>query len=121
MTLLKSFVAIFTLIMFFCCSGQKTAGENSSNETNNDITMNTQKMMEAGFKQASIVASEEQGDCPFIMKVAGDDSVLLDPVNLDEKYMKHGKKIWVKYRGLKMMNRCDKANPVEIEEIQKRE
>ncbi len=30
------------------------------------------------------------------------DSDLLDPVNLDEKYMKHGGKIWVKYRSLRI-------------------
>jgi type III secretory pathway component EscV len=120
MALFKSFAVLLTLIIISCCSGQKTASEDSPDETNNDITMNTQKMMEAGFKQASIVASEEQSECPFIMKMAGSDSDLLDPINLDEKYMKDGGKIWVKYTSLRMQNRCDKARPVKIEEIQKR-
>jgi len=120
MALLKSFAVIFTFIIISCCSGQKTAGEDSSNQTSNDITMNTQKLMEAGFKQASIIASEEQSDCPFIMKMAGNDSDLLDPINLDEKYKQDGEKIWVKFKSLRMQNRCDKARPVQIEEIQKR-
>ena len=121
MTLLKSLAVLFSMALMSCCSGQKKAAENNAAETNNEVTMNTQKMMEAGFKQASIMASEETDDCPFIMKMAGNDSDLLDPVNLDEKYMKHDVKIWVKFRSLRMKNRCDKARPVEIEEIQKRE
>jgi hypothetical protein len=120
MTLLKSLAVIFTMVLISCCSGQKTGIENSASETNNDITMDAQKMMEAGFKQASIMASEETSACPFIMKMAGNDADLLDPINLDEKYMKQDMKIWVKYRNLRMQNRCDKARPVEIEEIQKR-
>ena len=119
MTLFKSFTAIFTLILISCCSGQKTGVESSPNETINDITMNTQKMMEAGFKQASIVASDEPGDCPYTLKLS-DGVTLLDPINLDESYKMQDAKIWVKYAGLKMMNRCKKANPVRIEEIQKR-
>ena len=82
--------------------------------------MTTQKMTEAGFAKATIVASDMEGDCPFTMSVEG-DTVLLDPINLEENYMKQGEKIWVKFTRLKMMNRCDKANPVRVEEIQKRE
>ena len=85
------------------------------------MTITNQKMMDSGFSSASIIASDVQGDCPFTMSVANGDTVLLDPINLEKDYMKQGKKIWVKFTRLKMMNRCDKANPVSIEEIQKRE
>lgn len=119
MTLLKSLAVIFSIAVISCCSGKKTATENSATETNNDITINTQKMMESGFSKASIVESKIEGDCPFTIKIEA-GGMLLDPTNLDEGFKKHNEKIWVKYAGLRMMNRCEKANPVRIEAIQKR-
>jgi hypothetical protein len=59
-------------------------------------------------------------DCSFITYVAGVDDNLFDPINLDEKHMKYAKKIWTKYRPLRMKNRCYQANPMGIEEKQKR-
>ena len=44
----------------------------------------------------------------------------LDPINITEEFKKDGEKIWIKFGGLKMMNRCEKANPISIIEIQKR-
>lgn len=77
-------------------------------------------MLKTGFIQAWIIASKETPDCPFIIKVAGIDDNLFDPINLDEKYMKYAKKIWLKYRLLRMKNRRYQANLQGIEEKQKR-
>ena len=120
MILIKSVAAIFTVVLFSCCSGNKAAADATNSTNEKEVTITTQKMMDAGFAKAAIVASDVEGDCPFTMSVDG-DTVLPDPINLEEGYMKQGKKIWVKFTRLKMMNRCDKANPVRIEEIQKRE
>ena len=49
-----------------------------------------------------------------------DGNYYLDPMNLTDEYKKHGEKVWVKYSGLRRMNRCIKANPVSINEIEKR-
>ena len=75
-------------------------------------------MMESGFSMATVVASKTEGDCPFTIKM--EDGTLFDPINLEDGFKKHDTKIWVKYSGLRMMNRCVKANPVRIDEIQKR-
>jgi hypothetical protein len=83
--------------------------------------MDTKKMMDLGYQKATTVASTVSGDCPFTLKMEGDNSYMLDPINLQEDYKQDGIKLWVKYTPLKMMNRCDKANPVNIVEIQKRE
>ncbi len=120
MTLLKSLFLVLTVVLSTSCTGKKAVADATDNETETNQTMETQKMIDAGFLRASIVASDVEGDCPFTMSVE-DNNVLLDPINLDESYKKQGKKIWVKYTGLRMMNRCEKANPVRIEEIQKRE
>ena len=45
---------------------------------------------------------------------------MLDPINLEESMKKDGLKVWVTYQGLRMMNRCEKANPVSIVEIEMR-
>jgi hypothetical protein len=67
------------------------------------------------------VTSKAEGDCPFAIMVEAEEPYYLDPINLDESYKVAGEKIWFKFRGLRMMNRCDKASPIEISEIQKRE
>lgn len=82
-------------------------------------------MKEAGFLEGVIVASSEEGDCPFTIRVLNNDSYsesyLLDPINMTDEYKSNGQKIWFTFAGLRMQNRCDKANPVNIIEIQKRE
>ena len=121
MTLLKSLVFLFAFSIMSCCSTNKTVTENDNDSTTNTVSMDTQKMMDLGYQKATTVASSLAGDCPFTLQIEGDNSYLLDPVNLEEGYKVNGIKVWVKYTPLKMMNRCDKANPVNIVEIQKRE
>ena len=121
MTLLKSLVFIFTLSIVSCCSTTKTVNETEKGSTTNIVSMDTQKMMDEGYQKATTVASSLTGDCPITLQIEGDNSYLLDPINLEEGYKANGIKLWVKYTPLKMMNRCDKANPVNIVEIQKRE
>jgi len=84
--------------------------------------MEVAKMIENGFKKGVIVASDKEGDCPFTIKLRDNDySYYLDPINLTEEFKKDGEKIWVKFAGLRMMNRCEKANPVSIIEMHVRE
>ena len=121
MTLLKSLVVLFTMVLISCCSGKKTAAENSAAETNTDITMHTQKMTADGFTKGLIVTSNIKGDCPISIQVEGREGFyFLDPINIEDPYKKDGEKIWFKFAALRMMNRCVKANPISIIEIQKR-
>jgi type III secretory pathway component EscV len=121
MTLLKSLVFLFALSIISCCSTTKTVKEAENGATTNTVSMDTKKMMASGYEKATTVASSLTGDCPFTLQIEGDNSYLLDPINLEEDYKKDGMKLWVKYTPLRMMNRCDKANPVNIVEIQRRE
>lgn len=77
-------------------------------------------MMEEGFLKGTIVYSEVENDCPYTIRVDAEEPYFLDPVNLDGKYEVDGEKIWFKYTGLRRMNRCEKANPINITEMQKR-
>ena len=78
-------------------------------------------MIEAGFIKGTIVTSKVEGDCPITIQVEGkEDAYFLDPINLEENYKKDGEKVWFKFEGLRRKNRCNKANPISIIEIQKR-
>ena len=106
----------FLLILFSCNSTNKSVSTTSENETQ----MESKKMIEEGFTKGTITFSKEEGDCPVTIKVEGKEgSYYLDPINLSEDFQKDEEKVWFKFGGLKMMNRCDNASPISIIEIQK--
>ncbi len=112
--------SIVTLLIVFAvsCNSKKattenTVGADSSSETNSDT-----KMLDAGFKKGIVLASNEEGDCSYTIRVAGQD-YLFDPINLEETYKRSEMQVWFKYHPLRMANRCEKATPIEITEIQK--
>jgi|SRR5690606_16500491 len=98
------------------------SSETTSTETDTEI-MNLQKLKAEGYILGTIVYSDKEGDCPYTIQMRGDkmESYYLDPVNLEEKYKKDGQKVWFKFNGLRRMNRCNNASPVEITAIKKGE
>lgn len=119
MILFKTSFGLLFLFALGCNSTKTNSSEDAVKDEN--ITMETEnKMTAAGFTKGTIVASTAEGDCPYTIRVETNDSYLLDPVNLETSYQKDGEKIWVKYVGMRMANRCEKAIPVTISEIQKR-
>lgn len=119
MTFLKSTLFVLSLIILVGCSSKKTTAEEM---TTHKELLSAEKMMEQGFKMGTIVASKTEGDCPYVIEVKGEDKpYFLDPINLEEKYKKDGANVWFTFGGLRMMNRCEKANPVSIIEIRNRE
>lgn len=116
---MKSTLLLFAIVLFMSCSTTKNTKESMDKAQN--TAMESKKMIENGFLAGTISESTAEGDCPFTIKVNGDEgSYFLDPINLDETYKIDGEKIWFTYNGLRMMNRCDKASPISIKEIQKR-
>ncbi|MEX0996350.1 MAG: hypothetical protein WDZ45_04835 [Flavobacteriaceae bacterium] len=110
------FIAFGILSLFiFSCQSKKEATLTTT-ETMNQSEL---KMSEDGFKKATVVYSEVEDDCPYTISVDG-ESTLFDPINLEEEYKKSQNNIWVKYRSLRMPNRCEKATPVEITDISMR-
>ena len=118
MTFLKTSLSLF-LLLALACNSSKNTTSNNDNEMSSENNKTEQKMMEAGFKKGTIVFSEEEGDCPYTIQIE-ESGNFLDPINLEESYKAGGTEVWVKYNGLRRMNRCVKANPVSISEIQKR-
>ena len=119
MRYLKTSLVLFAFMILSSCTSKKTTTDAM---TDTERTASNTKMMENGFKMGTIIASKLEGDCPYTIQLVDDNySYYLDPINLDEGFKKHGEKIWVKFGGLKMANRCEKANPISIIDIQKRE
>lgn len=69
----------------------------------------------SGYQKGVIVHSEEKGDCEYTILL--DNGTNYDPINLENSFKKGGMSVYFKYRGLRMANRCTKANPISIEEI----
>ncbi|WP_151672928.1 hypothetical protein [Patiriisocius marinus] len=113
---------IFKIVMITLCvcltvSCNSKKASSDSEISNMKTTMTDTEMMDAGFLAGTIVASKADGDCPFVIKTDGKESVMYDPINIEDAYKKDGMKVWFTFRGLRMMNRCTKANPVELVEM----
>ncbi len=111
---MKTYLSLFALLILFGCSSSKNVQNTPSAEETENI--------KAGFVKGTVRVEPVGGACPYLIEVEneGEAPYFLDPVNLMEYYQKDGQKIWFKFRGLRMMNRCEKANPISISEIKDR-
>jgi hypothetical protein len=125
MTIAKTLFLLFSVVLISNCGTTKTSSSTltSSETTTESMSManakNDTEMISEGYSKGTIVASTIENDCPYTIRMEDKESYLLDPVNLEETYKKDGMQIWFKFTGLRMMNRCDKANPITITEIKK--
>lgn len=119
------FTIISTLILSCGTTEKQTTSTTETTTTGETNTtnekMDAKKMMATGYLLGTIVYSDKEGDCPYTIQMPGDkmEFYYLDPINLDESYKKDGQKVWIKFAGLRRMNRCDKATPAEITDIKK--
>jgi len=119
MNIIKTVIVLISVATFAACNSTKS--NVNGDESASSSMQEDNRMTEAGFKKGTIVYSAEEGDCPYVIDVDDPDyDYMLDPINLDENYKAAGVKIWFKFAGLRMPNRCEKANPVNITEIQSR-
>lgn len=110
---MKLLIPIVSILFLLGCSSTKKMEYTPTPEES--------KNLQAGFIKGTIKAEPMGGACPYVIEANGESGAYyLDPINLTEYYKKDGQKIWFKFRGLRMMNRCEKANPVSIEEIKER-
>ncbi|MCZ4317584.1 hypothetical protein O4H26_01140 [Aequorivita viscosa] len=121
--MLKMILVFFSAIILSCGSTEKQTQSATTSETTTTTetseTVDPQKMIAEGYTLGTIIYSEKEGDCPYTIQMPGDkmEFFYLDPINLEEVYKKDGLKVWVKFTGLRRMNRCDRATPAEINDI----
>lgn len=121
----KTVFVVFALIMLSCVS-TKNPPQNIETNTPAEIEAKKiagEKMMEAGYLPGRIIYSDLADDCEYTIQLKdGDrDFYYVDPINLNEKFNNDGQTIWVKFTGLNTTNRCEKAVPVNIMEIENRD
>tara|TARA_R110002050_G_scaffold169486_1_gene301205 strand:+ start:235 stop:618 length:384 start_codon:yes stop_codon:yes gene_type:complete len=122
--ILKIFFLVFTIVSLACNSTQANSST-TKNTSKSSIKEQTQTVSSAptpqpeGYK-GTIIHSSAEDDCEYVILLDGKSSVMLDPINLTGNYKKHGTKIWFTFRSMKMPNRCKKANPISITDIEER-
>lgn len=108
---------IYIAFFVFTISGCNSIKERQIQNPKGSIKkIKTAELIPEGFTAGVIQESTKKGDCLFTILVTskGGESLYFDPINLDEAYKKDGIALFFKYRPLRMMNRCEKANPIEI-------
>jgi len=63
------------------------------------------------------IDSKEEGACQWFLQLINESNRILDPVNLAEEFQKDNTQVWVKFSGMRRMNRCPEANPVWIQDM----
>ena len=121
-------LSVLALLMFTssCDSVKSTAdAENSSTkeETKKEApNVMNEKLINEGYSVGTITYLANS-KCSYII-IDEKTGVKFDPINIDEDkfkaYKKDASKIYYKYRGLRMMNRCNEGQPIQLEAIQSR-
>lgn len=121
-------VAVSLILMSNSSCGEKKKS-NTGNIPNDSIThqrdsvivdsLATKAMEKNGFLKATVVDKTGLDGCRFMLQL--EDGKMLQPLNLGEKYMKDGMKVWVQYTIQKdVMTVCMAGDVVNITEIEKR-
>lgn len=102
------FTFIFvSLLILSCNSTNKSIQEISKNETQ------TQRMITDGFKKGIVRASDDEVKCTYVIEMHYNDvTYYFDPIDLPERFKEDGVSIWFKYSLSRRMKRCEKANPI---------
>ncbi len=112
--MLAKVIYLCSFLLIFACNSTKNMNDSETSSESDSV-----QMTEDGYSKATIMANRSSEGCPYIMEVEG-LSYKIDPINLDASYKKDAMKVWIKFTGLRMANRCEDANPVRIDEIQTR-
>lgn len=111
----KTTLALFSVFIISCgpMQNQPAGDENNLSE------MEAKKMIAEGYLAGKIIYSNLKDDCEYTIQLeSGERGIYyVDPVNLKEKFKQENQAVWVKYNGLRQMNRCNKAIPVEVTSI----
>jgi len=123
--LTKIFAA--SLILFFTsCDSSKTTIQKAESEanTNEQYQIEMEKQMISDGFHIGEIQHLKNSKCTYII-IDQTTKAKFDPINIeDEEYKSFRddtKKIYYKFRGLRMMNRCKEAQPIQLTEIKKRE
>ena len=104
----------FFICLLSCHTNKKVT------DKENSLSSTTESLIKKGFKKAIIIKNKSKSSCALLVSLL-DSKELLDPVGIDQNNFKNEEKIWFKFSSLRMKNRCEKARPVSVIEIKKRD
>lgn len=110
---MKTTLLLLGTVALLCFTSCKNTEEVAKDNIEKKVT--EEAFDPTGYTSGIIVYSKEKDDCEYTIKLK--DGLYYDPINLEDGYKKDGMAVYFKFRGLRMMNRCNKANPVSIEEM----
>lgn len=119
MKALKLGIMVFAIFFFLGCYSTKRHND-SAVATTSEVKQQYEQFLKEGYVKGIIVYSSLESDCKYTIQVVAEGN-FFDPINLDDSFKIDGAKVWFKYFPLRMMNRCDKANPISIDHIEIRE
>ena len=120
---MKIIITLCLSLLFLNCGSQKETAKEAEETTENvKESMDNDKRIAEGYIPGIIRNLENEDGCPYVIEVENPDgNYMLDPLNLeDASFKKEGMKVWFKFTGLRIMNRCPKASPISLNDIQKR-
>tara|TARA_B110000211_G_C14045601_1_gene538780 strand:- start:191 stop:583 length:393 start_codon:yes stop_codon:yes gene_type:complete len=119
-------ILVLALISFQCVSSKKgssTEKESTNTEANIDNTVAESAsaeqdliMTKKGFTKGVIVDKTGLDGCTFLIEI--DNSKILHPINLDDKYKKDGLGIYIVYKKSRKATTCMNGQPIIISKIQ---
>ena len=119
-------ITSLSLLIILSIISCNTTNKVTETKNNTEQQMDATKMIADGYLAGQISISTVKGDCPTTILIEGEDGpYYYDPINLiedfnkDGEYNNDGEKVWIKFSGLRRMNRCDKASPILLNEIVK--
>lgn len=102
-----------------CGEKKESSRENIQRDSVIGDSLANKAMEKNGFVKATIVDKTGLDGCRFMLQL--EDGKMLQPLNLDEKYMKDGLQVWVQYKVQKdVMTVCMAGDVINITEIEKR-
>lgn len=121
-----SLSALLFSFAFLSCGTSQNSPQNVETNSAEEIEAKkvmAEQMMAAGYLPGRIIYSDLADDCEYTIQLkSGErDFYYVDPINLENPFRVNNQTIWVKFNGLRRMNRCEKAAPVEITEIKNRD
>jgi len=102
------FIAVLAIS---CCTKKAIVDETDTKTT----TVKETPFDSTGYTEGTIIYSEEEDVCAYTILIK--DNIYYDPVDLKDEFKIDRLKVYFKFTGLRMLNRCNKANPVKINEI----
>ena len=121
MNSLKVVLIIVSIISLSACCSKKDKTTKTSEEAVSIEKQSEKKMIETGFKKASIIHFEqEKSPCNYLIEIE-DSKLLLEPQKeLDAEFKVAKSLVWIKYQPQRRMSRCVNAQTVGIIAMEKR-